>query len=138
MIARLAADHPEFVKGLVLVAPSMDPELEKRKWFNYAAKFPPVKWSISKDWGNSNDEIFPHKSELKKLAELLPEIETRTIVIQGMLDELVPPGNADYVERTMTNSVGLDIWRVEDLNHFVPWRRPDLIKKAVFEIIEKE
>ncbi len=135
VIARMAFDYPDFVKGLILVAPSMDPELEKRKWYNYVAKFPLVKWSISKDWANSNDEIFPHKSELIELAELLPKLDTPTIVIQGMEDELVPPGNADYVEKIMSGMDRLEIWRIEGLNHFVPWRRPDLIDKAIGELL---
>ncbi len=135
VIARMALDYPEFVKGLILVAPSMDPELEKRKWYNYVAKFPLVKWSISKDWANSNDEIFPHKGELIELAELLPSVDTPTIVIQGMEDKLVPPGNADYVERMMSGADRLDVWRIEGLNHFVPWRRPDLINKAIRELL---
>ncbi len=135
VIARMAADYPELVGGLVLVAPSMDPELEKKKWYNYIAKFPLVKWGLSKDWANSNDEIFPHKKELQELASLLPSIDTPTIVIQGMEDDLVPPGNADYVERMMKGAARLDVWKVEGLNHFVPWRRPDLIEKAIMELL---
>ena len=135
VIARMALDYTGFVKGLILVAPSMDPELEKRKWYNYLAKFPLVKWSISKDWANSNDEIFPHKRELVELAEMLPNLDTPTIVIQGMEDQLVPPGNADYVERMMSGADRLEIWRIEGLNHFVPWRRPDLINQAIGELL---
>jgi len=135
VIARMALDYPELVKGLVLVAPSMDPDLEKRKWYNYVGKFPLVKWSISKDWANSNDEIFPHKGELIDLADRLPWIQVPTIVIQGMEDKLVPPGNADYVEDRMTGVDQLKVWRIEGLNHFVPWRRPDLIVKAIEELL---
>lgn len=137
VVARLAADYPRLARGQILVAPSMDPELEKRRWYNYAAKFPPVKWSISKAWGNSNDEIFPHKGELIELAPLLPGIATPTTVIQGLEDELVPPGNADYVERTMTGVQSMSVRRIEGLNHFVPWRRADLIEDAILELAEK-
>ena len=134
VIARMAADYPEFVRGLILVAPSMDPDLEKRRWYNYAAKFPLVKWSVSKAWANSNDEIFPHKKELIELAPLLPEIAAPTIVIQGLDDELVPPANADYVEATMTGVQSMSVQRIEGLNHFVPWRRADLIKAAIEDL----
>ncbi len=138
VIARMALDYPKFVSGLILVAPSMDPDLEKRKWYNYVAKFPLVKWGISKDWANSNDEIFPHKRELIMLADGLTSIETPTIVIQGMDDELVPPGNADYVERMMEEASLLEIWKIDGLNHFVPWRRPDLIENAIERLVEEQ
>lgn len=134
VVARMAADYPDFVKGLVLVAPSMDPGLEKRKWFNYVAKFPVVKWGLSRAWVNSNDEIFPHKKELEELAALLPGITASTIVIQGMEDGLVPPGNADYVERVMTGVNSMDVQRIDGLNHFVPWSRPDLIREAIVDL----
>lgn len=109
----------------------MDPELDKRKWYNYLAKFPLVKWSILTDRVHSNDEIFPHKEELIELTEILPSLHTPTTVIQAMEDQLVPPGNADYLEQMMSGADRLEIWRIEGLNHFVPWSRPDLITKAI-------
>ena len=33
LIARMAMDYPELVDGLVMVAPSIDPELEPNEWF---------------------------------------------------------------------------------------------------------
>ena len=86
---------------------------------------------------NSNEEIFPHKEELIELAEILPSFHTPTIVIQGMDDQLVRPGNADYLEQTMSGADRLEIWRIEGLNHFVPWSRPDLITKAIQKLTEK-
>ncbi|MDE0769710.1 MAG: hypothetical protein OSB19_15135 [Opitutaceae bacterium] len=44
---------------------------------------------------------------------------------------LNPPGNADYVERVMTGVNSMDVQRIDGLNHFVPWSRPDLIREAI-------
>lgn len=115
----------------------MDPEFEKKKWYNYLAKFPLVKWSIQTDWVHSNDEIFPHKEELIELGEMLPSLHTPTIAIQGMEDQLVPTGNADYLEQMMSGADRLEVWRIEGLNHFVPWSRPDLITKAIQKLTQK-
>jgi len=134
VIVRMAADCPDLVKGLALFAPSMDPEIQKRQWYNYAAKFPPVKWGLSKDWVCSNEEIYPLEIALNWLAEPLPCIKPPTIVIRGMDDELVPPGNADYVEEALKSARRLDIRRIDGLNQFVPWRRPDLIKDAILDL----
>ena len=51
----ITADYLELVKELVLVAASMDPEIQKWQWYNYVPKFPPVKWGLSKDWVHSNE-----------------------------------------------------------------------------------
>ena len=80
---------------------------------------------------HSNEEKFPRKEELIELAEMLPSLHTPTIVIQGMEDQLVPPGNADHFEQMMSGADRLVIWRIEGPNHFVPWSRPDLITKAI-------
>jgi len=136
VIARMATDYPELVSGLVLVAPSLDPDLEKRKWFNYAAKFPLTKWMLPRDWANSNDEIFPHKRELLALAPRLSTVSASTIVIQGMDDDLVPHGNADYAKRMMTGVEKMEVRKIDGLNHFVPWNRPDLIVSATLELLK--
>ena len=47
---------------------------------------------------------------------------------------LVPPGNADYVERVMTGVNSMDVQRIDGLNHFVPWSRPDLIREAIVDL----
>ena len=83
---------------------------------------------------HSNEEIYPLENELKWLAETLPCIKTPTIVIQGMEEELVSPGNADYVEEALKSAERLDIRRIDGLNHFVPWRRPGLIKDAILDL----
>ena len=72
VIEHMAADYLELVKGLVLVAPSMDLEIQKRQRYNCVPKLPPVKWGLSKDWVHSKEEIYPLENELKWLAEPLP------------------------------------------------------------------
>ena len=55
-----------------------------------------------------------------------------------MEDELVPPGNSDYVEEALKSAWHLDIRRIDGLNHVVPWRFPDLIKDAVLDLQSRE
>ncbi|MDQ8185501.1 alpha/beta hydrolase [Pelagicoccus sp. SDUM812002] len=136
VVARLAVDFPADVSGMVLVAPSMDPELEKRKWFNWAGKFPLVRWGLSREWRNSNDEIWPLKGELIELEKELGVMQAPTIVLQGDLDQLVPVGNADYVERQFPEGV-VELRILEGVNHFIPWSHPDEIKRAIFDLMEE-
>lgn len=86
---------------------------------------------------HSNEEIFPHKEELIELAEMLPSLHTPNIAIQGMEDQLVPKGNTNYLEQMMSGADRLEVWRIEGLNHFVPWSRPDLITKAIQKLTQK-
>lgn len=135
VVARLAADYPEAVSGLLLVAPSMDPELEKRRWYNWLGKFPLIKWGLPREWRNSNEEIFPLKAELEELKPLLGNVRVPTIVIQGDRDKLVPPENADYVKREMPEGV-VELRILKGVNHFIPWSNPDDTKRAIVDLSE--
>ena len=133
VIARLAIDYPESVSGLVLAAPSMDPELEKKKWFNYVAKVPPIKWGLSREWRNSNEEIFPHKEELALLANDLEKLKANTIVVHGDKDSLVPVENADYVKERL-KSAKVELRILKGVDHFTPWTHPWELKDAAHSL----
>lgn len=134
---RLAVDYPERVGGLLLVAPSISPELEKLRWYNRLAAFPAVKWILPRSFRHSNEEILPLKAELEKLEPHIPDIAIPIIVIQGMRDRLVPPGNADYVAEHFS-SASVDVRKDPELNHFIPWTRPGLIEEAVLELLKRQ
>ncbi len=133
--ARFAADFPSQTAGLVLVAPSLDPALERRRWFNVAASLRPVQWFLSVDWITSNREIWPHREELELLAPRLAAIEQPVIVIQGMKDNLVPAANADFAERAFKRAQ-LEVRRYPNDGHFVLWQKPELVRGAVLEVLQ--
>ena len=130
VVARIAIDFPESVSGLILIAPSIDPELEQRRWYNWLAKFPLIKWGLSREWRNSNEEIFPLKRELTALAEELGRIQSPTIVLHGDQDSLVPPANAEFVQRRFV-SAPVELRLLEGVDHFIPWSDPEEMIRAM-------
>jgi pimeloyl-ACP methyl ester carboxylesterase len=134
--ARLALDRPALARGLALVAPSIDPELEGRRWFNVAGSWRVVQWFLPVDWTTSNREIWWLRRELELLAPGLESLAAPTIVIQGGRDDLVDPANADYVERRF-RSAPLEIRRLPDAGHFVVWEDPAPIRRAIEELLER-
>lgn len=127
---RLAMDYPAYVGGLVLVAPSIDPALEKKEWYRgLGATSLGRKW-LPTELDVSNQEILPLKGELERMMPLWSKIRVPVTVIQGTDDDLVPPGNADFARRMLVHAP-TRILMVPQMNHFIPWRRPDLIRNAV-------
>jgi pimeloyl-ACP methyl ester carboxylesterase len=133
VIARMAMDYPELVDGLILVAPSLDPDLEPREWFRAPLSTPFLKWILPRSLRASNDEIYMLKPQLQKMVPLYRKIRARTIVIQGLKDDLVDPGNADFARKMISNAP-VKLMMVDTMTHFVPWTHPQLIRNAIIEL----
>ena len=135
LIARMAMDYPELIDGLVIVAGSIDPELEPHEtWFRAPLATPFLKWILPRSMRASNDEIYKLKPELQDMLPLWRNIDTPTIVIQGKKDNLVPAGNVDFAKKMMVNAP-LKIVLVDGMDHFVPWSHPELIRNAILELL---
>ncbi|MEQ9660727.1 alpha/beta hydrolase [Fulvivirga sp.] len=136
MVAKLAMLYPELVDGLILVAPSIDPELEPDEtWFRLPLHTPFLRWVLPVSLRVTNDEIYFLKDELVLMLPDWSKINIPVIVIQGMEDELVPPGNADFAKEQLSNAK-VKVVLIEDMNHFVPWSNPELIEDAIKEQLE--
>jgi len=133
VIARMAMDYPDLVDGLVFVAASIDPDLEPNEWFRGPLATPFLKWLLPRSLRASNDEIYQLKPQLQQMIPMWSKVKANTIVIQGSVDELVHPGNADFAKRMITNAP-VKIVLKDSMNHFVPWSNPELIREAVLEL----
>jgi len=134
-VARAAMDFPERVGGLILVAPSIDPELEKVRWFQYPADWQLLSWLVPPALRTSNREVLPLKGELQALLPLWAGISQVVTVIQGEKDVLVPAANADFAVARLVNARVTSV-RVPDMNHFVPWTHPSLIEQAILDQLD--
>jgi pimeloyl-ACP methyl ester carboxylesterase len=136
VVARLAMDYPDRVGGLVLVAPSIDPALEPDLWYRRVGNWFPFRQMLPTELDVSNQEILPLKGELAQMMSGWATIRVPVIVIQGTDDDLVPAGNADFAKRMLTNAP-LRVQMLPQMNHFIPWRRPDTIHDAILSLITR-
>jgi pimeloyl-ACP methyl ester carboxylesterase len=137
LIARMAMDYPDMIDGLVIVAGSIDPELEPDEaWFRAPLATPFLSWALNGSFRASNEEIYHLKPELEAMLPLWKNITCPVIVIQGLKDELVPADNAKFAENKLVNAP-LEVVRVDDMNHFVPWSNPELIHAATLKLLAK-
>jgi pimeloyl-ACP methyl ester carboxylesterase len=137
VIARMAMDYPELVDGLILVAASIDPDLEPNEtWFRAPLATPFLSWLLPASLRASNEEIYQAKPELKKMLPLWAKITCPVFVVQGEKDILVPPGNADFAASMLVNAPVLIVRK--DVNHFIPWSHPELIRDAIVDMLKHQ
>ena len=121
------------MSGLLLVAPSIDPALEKRRWYNVAGATLVVQWFLPIDWITSNRELRPLKRELEEILPRWAELSCPTVVVQGEEDDLVPAANAKFAEERVVR--GLDVRRYPGMGHFLLWQRPETVTEPLLELL---
>lgn len=132
--ARLAMDRPDLVAGLLLIAPSIDPAEEQHHWYNVAGATMVVQWFLAIDWTVSNRELWPLKKELTAMLPLWKTVRCPTVLVQGLADDLVPPGNAAFAERSLSAG-NLRVDRYPGENHFILWKRPETVRAPLLELL---
>jgi pimeloyl-ACP methyl ester carboxylesterase len=136
LISRMAMDYPELIDGLVIVAGSIDPDLEPNEtWFRAPLATPFLRWILPRSFRASNQEIYHLKPELQEMLPLWEKIKASTIIIQGKKDVLVDPSNAYFAKKMIVNAP-VELVMVDDMNHFVPWSNPELIRSAIIKLID--
>lgn len=134
---QLALIQPVNVAGLILVASSVSPDLEETKWFQIPAQWWPFRSVIPSALRVCNEEILALKGELLRMEPEWEHMRARVAIIHGEADPLVPVQNVDFIQAHVKMNQVTSVDRVPDLNHFIPWKRSDLILKAIFEMNEK-
>ncbi len=136
VIARMAMDFGAKIGALVLVAPALDPDREELRWYNRLASLAPVRLLLPKSLDISNLEILPLRAELTKMLPLWDKVTADVIVIQGAKDRLVSPENADFAQKVLRNA-HVTVERISDIGHFIPWERPNLIRNALIQLLNR-
>lgn len=129
--AKLAAMYPDKVSALVILAGSLDPELEDWKWYNELSSWAVLNWMLPKVMLRANQEQRAAKEQEELLAPQLADVRCPVVVVQGINDDLVPPGNAEYARRMFTGARHVDIVILKREGHFLPWRQEALIRTII-------
>jgi pimeloyl-ACP methyl ester carboxylesterase len=138
LIAKMAIDFPELVDGLIIVAGSIDPELEPNEtWFRAPLATPFLSWILPRSFRASNEEIYHLKPELEKMLPEWKNITCPVIVIHGTKDELVPYENVNFAKKMLVNAP-VEFVTKDGMNHFVPWSDPGLIQHAILKMLAKQ
>jgi pimeloyl-ACP methyl ester carboxylesterase len=133
---RLAMDNGSKVTDLVILAGSIDPAMEHTAWYQYPADWPVISWMLPDVLVVTNREIRALKDELVAMLPLWPRVTQRVTVMQGGKDDLVPPENADFAQKMLTDATSVNIVRIPEMNHFLPWTRYAQVKAVILEHLQ--
>ena len=131
VIARVAVDHPGRIAALVMLAASLDPELEEIHPMQYVGAWAPVRSLLPRVLRNANAELLALKSELEILAPMLRAITSRVVIVHGTMDDLVPVANVGFMQAHFGAARCVSTVLLEGHNHFLPWNSAATVREAV-------
>jgi pimeloyl-ACP methyl ester carboxylesterase len=130
IVAQLAADNPEKVAALVIVAGSLDPRLEQIHWAQPMGEWPGIRAMLPRAMRNANRELMALKPHLETLAPRLAELRCPVVIVHGTKDELVPYANVPFMKRMMTGTQP-QLIRLPGRDHFLPWNEAGEVRRAI-------
>jgi pimeloyl-ACP methyl ester carboxylesterase len=131
VVARVAAEHPDRVTGLVLLAASLDPALEKIHPLQRLGAAVVVRNMLPRAIRNANAELMALEPELRALAPMLAGIRARVVIVHGTQDDLVPVANVGFMQARLSGARCVDTMLLEGRNHFLPWNSAPDVRAAV-------
>ena len=137
LAARFVADFPHLSQGLLLLAPTLDPALEQKNWYNYVAKWDLIRGLLPEAIYSCNEEMYVLDRELAEISDSLwHSIRTPTYYIHGTKDRFVSFDNVFYAQKKLTNA-RLKVQVLEGVDHFIPWTHPEEVVKAFYHLQAK-
>jgi pimeloyl-ACP methyl ester carboxylesterase len=131
VVARVAADHPQRVRAIVLLAASLDPTLETIHPIQHVGAWAPVRRLLPRVLRNANAELMALKPELETLAALLPRITASVVIVHGTDDDLVPVANVPFMQARLTGARCVKTVLLPGRNHFLPWNSQGAVRDAI-------
>lgn len=134
IIAKAAANYPELVDGLILLAPAIDPDHEKEVKVAWLGHHAPFRWLVPRSWRVAADEKITHVSELRKIENIWSGLRIPILYIQGDKDSLVPYDNIHFAEKMISDKY-LTTISIPGEDHFIPWSQRPLITQSIIAMI---
>ncbi len=138
VIVQTTIDRPEKIRGLCIIAGSVNYEQEPpiywRKWID----LPLVREIFPISLKVSNQELMTLKEDLKYMENFWTKITVPVSLIHGTKDVLVPFENLNLARVKLVNADTVRTLIFEDENHFILWTQKDQIVKEIDALMKNE
>ena len=128
---RMAMDYPQQVQAVLLLAPAIDPALEKPGKWRFWIRTAPLRWLVPSLLYVTNEEIIALKKNLQALETEYEHLKVPVYYIHGTKDMLVSVANQYYAKRHMKH-LSLQVRIIRGANHFIPWTHYSEVIKGIY------
>ena len=139
-IALLAAvQHPDKVRGALLIGGDVDPAEEKPWLVQYLLGWRLTAWLLPQPLRQSNREMLTARADLLELQKQLPNLQVPVAMLHGVKDPLVPVANVGWLAEELSSAGKTNLFTsmvYSNYNHFIPWEEPEAVQAAIRSLLE--
>lgn len=135
---KAAIDHPQFVRGILLIGGSVDPGQEKVLLVQRVGAWPLIRRLIPEPLDCRNRELLALKADLLTLQTRLSLLHAHVLILHGTKDRLVPPVNVEFLQHELEKVGKTNLFAkmiVPGGNHFLPSEHPEIVHNAIHELL---
>ncbi|MCV6629746.1 MAG: alpha/beta hydrolase [Flavobacteriaceae bacterium] len=136
-IAAVSALHSKKIKGLLLLAPALDPQQEKNVQIAGVLQYQMIRWFTPKVWEVAADEKYTHIGELETYRPAWQSLQIPIIHLHAPKDRLVPFENLDFATEHFNNNY-FKAEEVPDGDHFLPWTNKPVVLEAIDKLLRTQ
>jgi pimeloyl-ACP methyl ester carboxylesterase len=130
---QMAMDFSARYKGIILLAPALDPDNEKEIKLAQLPMHQPIRWLTPPALRVAADEKNSHIEELRKILDNYNSIQLPVWHIHGTSDSLVPYENLEFSRRKISPDF-LNVISLEKVDHFLPWSHYNLVVDKILKM----
>jgi pimeloyl-ACP methyl ester carboxylesterase len=137
-IALLATlEHPEKIRGALLIGGDVDPAQEKPFWVQYIFGWRVTSWMLPHALRQCNREMLTVRADLAAMRKRLPQLAVPVVMLHGDRDPLVPVENVAWLEQQLGTLGKTNLFAkiiLPGVNHFIPWEHPAEVERALRQL----
>ncbi len=129
-----ALEHPDKIRGALLIGGDVDPAQEKPFWVQYLFGWRVTSWMLPGALRQCNREMLTVGADLVAMQKQLPQLAVPVVMLHGDRDPLVPVENVAWLEQQLTALGKTNLFAkiiLPGVNHFIPWEHPDAVERSI-------
>jgi pimeloyl-ACP methyl ester carboxylesterase len=132
-----ALEHPEKIRGALLIGGDVDPAQENPFWVQYLFGWRATSWVLPRALRQCNRELLTVRADLEAMKKSFPRLTVPVVMLHGDRDPQVPVENVAWLGQQLgavgkTNLFAKII--LPGVNHFIPWEHPDQVERAIRQL----
>jgi len=126
---RAAADYPELVGGLVLVAGACDAEMQDAIWARKLGVA--FSFAMPDSWDTANRELLALTDENDAMRDLLDRVVCPVVIVHGTWDPVCPhDGTVQYLQGALVNA-DVRVVSLKHAGHNLHLTHPEVVAREI-------